>query len=83
MKTRNIKKKTKAWAMGHCLMIDEREYFTLKNLEIGGKIYDYHYKEDNIDKDGPEWTGQFIGYSLTDVKDSVFIKEKIIEKLNI
>ncbi len=78
MKTKNIKKKTRPWDISECLEIGDRGYFTDKNLEIGGKIHDYHWKEEDEEE---EWTGQFIGYPLTAVKDKTFIKREIIDKL--
>jgi len=80
METKNIKEKTRPWEIRKCLRIDERKYFIDKNLEIGGKIYNYHWKDDDGEE---EWTGQFIGYPLTAIKDRTFIKEEIIEKLRI
>lgn len=78
METKNIEEKATPWHIVECLGIDHRKYFTEKNLEIGGKIYNFHWKEEDGEE---EWTGQFIGYQLTDIKDKTFIKEKIIDKL--
>ena len=70
----------RGWNLAHCLQSEERKYFSDKDLELDGKIYDYHWKEDSKYE---KWDGQFVGYPLTVVKDKAFIKEKIIDKLQI
>lgn len=86
METKNIEEKTRPWHIAACLTLDERKNFAEKNLEIGGKIYNYNWKSDEDkekDRKAEEWSGQFIGYPLTEIKNRTFIKEKIIDKLNI
>ena len=84
IETTNIEEETKAKDISECLSLKERKNFTPQNLEIGGKKYKYNWKNDvKRGKKTEEWTGQFIGYPLTDVKDRTFIKENIIEKLDI
>ena len=81
VETKNIKKKARARDIADCLTPSGREYFTDKNLEIGGKVYNYHWKAEEEGEDGEVWIGQFVGYPLTDVKDRTFIKEMIVDKL--
>lgn len=83
MRTRNIKKRTRPWHIAYRLRPDERSNFVEKNIEIGGKVYNYHWKDEEKDEEGEEWVGKFIGYPLTDIKDNTFIKEQIIAKLEI
>ncbi len=61
------------------LLTTQREFFD-KELRIGGEIFYYSYNEGHEYDDGI-WTGQFLGYALTEINDREAIKEKILDKL--
>lgn len=61
------------------LTTTQRELFD-KELRIGGEVFNYSYNEEREYDDGI-WTGQFVGYALTEINDREAIKEKILDKL--
>lgn len=83
MQTKNITEATKPEEIADCLTPDERKYFAKKTVKIGGKVLTYQWKDEENGEEGEQWTGRFIGFPLTAIRDRKFIMERIIKKLDI
>lgn len=77
---KNSTKKIRTWHLYNLLGIDDRKYFEDDELRIGGDIFNYHWLDDDSEKDKEEYNGYFIGYPLVQINDKESLKI-VLDKL--
>lgn len=77
---KNSEEKIRPWHIYNLLGIEEREFFKDNELRIGGDIFNYHWLEDDSEKDQEEYNGYFIGYPLVQINDKESLKI-VLDKL--
>ncbi|MBT6231103.1 MAG: hypothetical protein HOI47_31075 [Candidatus Scalindua sp.] len=71
----------RTWDISSILNITERESYKINELNIGGTVYEYGFNKKGTNNVEEVWAAKFIGYPLVDIKDKMFIEEKILDKL--